>query len=80
MLDHIDLIAGDITGEVAFSASPVADTDYDTNAAVITTFERRGGAKKNGYLTYVFVVFKGRKIDVRSVSAARHQPAPGRSF
>jgi hypothetical protein len=60
VLDHIDLIAGDITGEVAMSATPVADTDYGTNAAVVATFERRGGADKNGYLTYVFN-FKAEK-------------------
>lgn len=58
-LDHIDLIAGTITGNVPMTdLSDVANrsyvnTDYSTDTAVVTTFER-GGADKNGYMTYVY--------------------------
>jgi hypothetical protein len=54
VLDHIDLIAANITGNVPMSdPNDVVATDYGTNAAVIETFERRGGVDKDGYMTYV---------------------------
>lgn len=53
VLDHIDLIGGEVTGYVAPS-----DADYtkETNAsaAVVATFERNSGISKNGYMTYVY--------------------------
>lgn len=61
VLDHIDLIAGTITG-----AKPMTDpnnpaaTDYGTDAAVIETFQRHGGIDKDGYMTYV-VTFKAKE-------------------
>ena len=60
VLDHIDLIAADITGNVPMTdtVDPVA-TDYGTNAAVVKTFERRGCERKNGYQTYV-MTFKAK--------------------
>jgi hypothetical protein len=53
-LDHIDLIAGTITGNVPeTNVSNLEATDYGTDAAVAETFRRHGGADKDGYLTYV---------------------------
>jgi len=74
-LDHIDLIAADITGNVPttdvagdteeeIKASIVA-TDYGTNAAVVTTFDRHGGESKNGYMTYVYKFKADRSMFVR---------------
>jgi len=55
VLDHIDLIAGTITGNVPMTnPDDVVATDYGTNTAVIATFDRRGGKDKNGYMTYVY--------------------------
>lgn len=75
VLDHIDLIAGDITGNVPMTdlsgttedevrASIVA-TDYGTNAAVIKTFARRGCERKNGYMTYVFRIKADESMFIR---------------
>jgi hypothetical protein len=54
VLDHIDLIGAEITGNVPMTdpADPAA-TDYGTNAAVLETFQRNGGVDKEGYMTYV---------------------------
>lgn len=61
VLDHIDLIAADITGNVPeTNQEDPAATDYGTNAAVIETFLRHGGPDKNGYMTYVYS-FKAEK-------------------
>lgn len=61
VLDHIDLIGAEISGNVPTtdSADP-ATTDYGTNAAVLRTFPRNGGVDKEGYLTYV-VTFNAEK-------------------
>jgi hypothetical protein len=66
VLDHIDLIAADITGNVPMTNTddPVA-TDYGTNASVIKTFERHGGSEKNGYMTYVYRVTVNESMYVR---------------
>ncbi|SHJ09700.1 hypothetical protein SAMN02745165_01561 [Malonomonas rubra DSM 5091] len=54
VLDHIDLIAATVTGNVPMSnAEDVVATDYQTDAKVIATFERRGGIDKDGYMTFV---------------------------
>jgi hypothetical protein len=63
VLDHVDLIAGTITGNVPMTdlsgetqaeiRASIEATDYETDAAVIATFDRHGGADKDGYLTYV---------------------------
>lgn len=54
VLDHIDLIAGDITGNVPVTnLDDPAATDYGTNAAVVARFDRHGGVDKDGYMTYV---------------------------
>ena len=59
MLDHIDLIAGEVTGKIAPS-----DPDYtnptNPTAGVIARFERHGGPDKNGFMTYVYQ-FKAEK-------------------
>jgi hypothetical protein len=69
-LDHIDLIAGAVTGYVEPSDEPCPDMDTrdlegvedldpyckETNdtTEVVKTFERRGGWGKNGYLNFVY--------------------------
>lgn len=58
-LDHIDLIAGTITGNVASTnADDVVATDYETDTKVIKTFERRDyghhHGHKQGTMTFVF--------------------------
>lgn len=61
VLDHIDLIAADITGNApTTNPDDVVATDYGTNAAVAATFTRRGGVDKDGYMTYV-TNFKAEK-------------------
>ncbi|MHB8810179.1 MAG: hypothetical protein ACYC9M_09220 [Desulfobulbaceae bacterium] len=53
-LDHIDLIGAAVTGNMPMTdAADPAATDYGTNAAVLKTFQRKGGADKQGYMTYV---------------------------
>ena len=54
-LDHIDLIAGTITGNVA-TTSPdgIAATDYGTDTKVTSRFYR--DADENGYMTYVITI------------------------
>jgi hypothetical protein len=75
VLDHIDLIAGTITGNVPMTdisgetideikASIVA-TDYGTDAAVIDTFYRNGGKDKNGYITYVINIKPENSMFIR---------------
>ncbi|EFK08897.1 conserved hypothetical protein [delta proteobacterium NaphS2] len=53
VLDHIDLIAGEVTGLIDPS-----DPDYtnptNPTAGVIARFERNGGPDKNGFMTYVY--------------------------
>jgi hypothetical protein len=63
VLDHIDLIAGSITGNAPSTdltgdteeevKASIVSTDYGTNTEVIDTFYRHGGKDKNGYMTYV---------------------------
>jgi hypothetical protein len=61
VLDHIDLIAADISGNVpTTNTGDVVATDYGTNAAVAATFTRQGGVDKDGYMTYV-TIFKAEK-------------------
>lgn len=59
VLDHIDMIAGEVTGKIDPS-----DPDYtnptNPTAGVIARFERHGGTDKNGYMTYVYQ-FKAEK-------------------
>jgi hypothetical protein len=51
-LDHIDLIAATITGNVPVTnESDPASTDYGTDAAVVKTFEGNG---KDGYMTFKY--------------------------
>lgn len=59
VLDHIDMIAGDVTGKI----DPADDAYTDpTNpsAQVIARFHRHGGRNKDGYMTYVYT-FKANK-------------------
>jgi hypothetical protein len=53
VLDHIDMIAGDVTGKIHPS-----DPDYtnptNPTAGVVARFYRHGGPDKNGYMTYVY--------------------------
>ena len=61
VVDHIDLIGAEITGNApTTNAADPAATDYSTNAAVLKTFQRKGGVDKKGYLTYV-ATFKAKK-------------------
>lgn len=65
-LDHIDLIAATITGNVPMTnPDDVVATDYGTNAAVIKTFERRGCSKKHGYMTYIYRITVDESMYVR---------------
>jgi hypothetical protein len=66
VLDHIDLIAGTITGNVAYTnTDDPAATDYGTDAKVIETFYRRGGKDKNGYMTYVLNIKPEKSTFIR---------------
>jgi hypothetical protein len=66
VLDHIDLVAADITGNVPMTnPDDVVATNYGTNAAVIKTFERHGGSEKNGYMTYVYRITVDDSMYVR---------------
>lgn len=66
VLDHIDMIAADITGNVPTTdADDVVATDYGTNAAVIKTFERHGSSDKDGYMTYVYTFQADESMYVR---------------
>lgn len=66
VLDHIDLIAGTITGNVpATNMEDYEGTDYGTDAAVMETFERNGGADKNGYMTYVMNIKPENSMFIR---------------
>ena len=54
VLDHIDLIAATVTGNVPMTnADDIVATDYQTDAEVIATFKRHGGIDKDSYMTYV---------------------------
>ncbi len=69
VLDHVDLIAGDVTGyiEPTDETCPDVDTrDLETDIAycqetndtthVAATFKPKGGAKKRGYMTYTYEI------------------------
>lgn len=65
-LDHVDLIAGTITGNVpATNMDDYEATDYGTDAAVVKTFKRHGGKDKNGYQTYVMQIRADESMFVR---------------
>ncbi len=53
VLDHIDLIRGEVTGKIS-PDSPNYNSESNPATEVVATFERRGGADKNGYMTYVY--------------------------
>lgn len=53
VLDHIDLISGE-WGNKLDPMDPAYTHPSNPTAAVVARFERRGGADKNGYLTYVY--------------------------
>jgi hypothetical protein len=59
VLDHIDMIAGEVTGKIDPSDPKYTDPTNPT-AGVIARFERKGGPKKNGYMTYLYQ-FKAEK-------------------
>jgi hypothetical protein len=71
VLDHIDVIAGTITGNVpmtVFDAEGRPDpdaTDYETDAQVIQTFYREYGKDKKGYLTYVMKIWPKADMFIR---------------
>jgi hypothetical protein len=67
VLDHIDLIAGDVTGYVEPTDEECPDVDtrdlvtdipycQETNETtkVVKTFKRRGGADTHGYMTFTY--------------------------
>lgn len=70
-LDHIDVIAGSITGnvpETSFDANGRPDpdaTDYGTNAQVIQTFYREYGKDKKGYLVFVMKIWPKEDMFIR---------------
>lgn len=70
-LDHIDVIAGTITGNVpttVFDADGRPDpdaTDYGTNAQVIQTFYSEYGKDKKGYLTFVMKIWPKEDMFIR---------------
>ncbi|MEE4111531.1 MAG: hypothetical protein V2I40_01870 [Desulfobacteraceae bacterium] len=53
VLDHIDMIAGEVTGKID-PADPNYKNPENPTAGVIARFERQGGPDKNGYMTYVY--------------------------
>lgn len=53
VLDHIDLIAGEMTGKID-PEDPAYTDPTNPTTEVIARFERHGGPDKNGYLTYVY--------------------------
>jgi hypothetical protein len=66
VLDHIDLIAADITGNVPMTnTDDVVATDYGTNAEVVARFSRHGGRDKNGYMTYVMNIKPKKSTFIR---------------
>ena len=66
VLDHIDLIAGSITGNAPMTnTDDVVATDYETDAAVVATFDRNGGLDKNGYMTYVMNIKPKNSMFIR---------------
>jgi hypothetical protein len=52
VLDHIDLIAGEVTGKIDPADLKYTDPTNPTTE-VVARFERHGGPDKNGYMTYV---------------------------
>jgi hypothetical protein len=65
VLDHIDLIAGSVTGKVEKYLNGNGElnpaySEINSDAEVIARFERNGGPDKNGYMTYVYQ-FKAEK-------------------
>jgi hypothetical protein len=70
-LDHIDVIAGSITGNkptTVFDADGYPDpaaTDYGTDARVIETFYREYGKDKKGYLTFVMKIWPKEDMFIR---------------
>jgi hypothetical protein len=70
-LDHIDVIAGTITGNepmTVFDADGNPDpaaTDYGTDARVIETFYREYGKDKKGYLTFVMKIWPKEDMFIR---------------
>ncbi|MBM9512416.1 hypothetical protein [Desulfogranum marinum] len=76
-LDHIDLIAGTITGNAPVTnPEDVVATDYGTDTQVIRTFERNGGSYKDGYMTYVlnFKVEKSMFLRLRGTNLPANVP------
>ena len=66
VLDHIDVIAGTITGNVPMTnPDDIVATDYETDASVIETFDRHGGIDKDGYMTYVLNVKPENSMFIR---------------
>ncbi len=64
-LDHIDLIAGTITGNApATNLDNLEATDYQTDAAVIRTFERREDCE-DGNMTYVINIKPENSMFIR---------------
>jgi hypothetical protein len=65
VLDHIDLIAGSVTGKVEKHLNGNGElnpaySEINSDAEVIARFERKGGPDKNGFMTYVYQ-FKAEK-------------------
>jgi hypothetical protein len=54
VLDHIDLIAGEVTGYVDPSDEEAYADDTNQSTRGVETFYRRGGSEKNGYLNFVY--------------------------
>jgi hypothetical protein len=71
VLDHIDVIAGTITGNVPMTVFDVegrpdpAATDYKTDAKVIETFYREYGKDKEGYLVFVMKIWPKEDMFIR---------------
>jgi len=66
VLDHVDLIAGTITGNApATNMDNYEETDYQTDTAVMRTFQRNGGADKDGYMTYVINIKPTKSMFIR---------------
>lgn len=70
-LDHIDVIAGTITGNVPMTTYDadgnidVEATDYETDAKVIDTFYPEYAKDKKGYLTFVLKIWPKEDMYIR---------------
>ena len=75
VLDHVDLIAASITGNVPMTnQNDVVATDYGTDAAVVATFDRNGSSNRTMTFTYEFTAENDCYLRLRGTNMPANVP------